>query len=50
MMLKNPVLKDTGQPAKVLSSEDQEALVNLKPDLIVIDSSDRNVDKLAKIA
>ncbi|MBP2620923.1 iron-hydroxamate ABC transporter substrate-binding protein [Streptococcus panodentis] len=47
---KNPVLKDKVKDAKVLMPEDTEAIANLKPDLIVVDASDKNIDALKKIA
>ena len=47
---KNPVLKEKVKNAKVLMPEDLESIAKQKPDLIVVDASDKNIDELKKIA
>ena len=47
---KNPVLKEKVKNAKVLMPEDLESMAKQKPDLIVVDASDKNIDELKKIA
>ena len=47
---KNPVLKKKVKNAKVLMPEDLESIAKQKPDLIVVDASDKNIDELKKIA
>ena len=47
---KNPVLKEKVKNAKVLMPEDVESIAKQKPDLIVVDASDKNIDELKKIA
>lgn len=47
---KNPVLKEKVKNAKVLIPEDLESIAKQKPDLIVVDASDKNIDELKKIA
>ena len=47
---KNPVLKEKVKNAKVLMPEDLEPIAKQKPDLIVVDASDKNIDELKKIA
>ena len=47
---KNPVLKEKVKTAKVLMPEDFESIPKQKPDLIVVDASDKNIDELKKIA
>lgn len=47
---KNPVIKDKVKDAKVLMPEDLESIANQKPDLIVVDASDKNINELKKIA
>ncbi|MBY5033959.1 iron-hydroxamate ABC transporter substrate-binding protein [Streptococcus gallolyticus] len=47
---KNPVLKDLVKDAKEVTSEDLEAVAALEPDLIVVGSTDENIDQLAAIA
>ena len=47
---KNPVLKEKVKNAKVLMPEDLESIAKQKPDLIVVDTSDKNIDELKKIA
>ena len=47
---KNPVLKEKVKSAKVLMPEDLESIAKQKPDLIVVDASDKNIDELKKIA
>lgn len=47
---KNPVLKEKVKNAKVLMPEDLESISKQKPDLIVVDASDKNIDELKKIA
>lgn len=47
---KNPVLKDKLSKATEVSSEDLEAVAALKPDVIVVGSTDENVKQLAAIA
>lgn len=47
---KNPVLKEKVKNAKVLMPEDLESITKQKPDLIVVDASDKNIDELKKIA
>ena len=46
---KNPVLKEKVKNAKVLMPEDLESIAKQKPDLIVVDASDKNIDELKKI-
>ena len=46
----NPVLKEKVKNAKVLMPEDLESIAKQKPDLIVVDASDKNIDELKKIA
>lgn len=45
---KNPVLKEKVKNAKVLMPEDLESIAKQKPDLIVVDASDKNIDELKK--
>ena len=47
---KNPVLKEKVKNAKVLMPEDLESIAKQKPDLIIVDASDKNIDELKKIA
>ena len=47
---KNPVLNEKVKNAKVLMPEDLESIAKQKPDLIVVDASDKNIDELKKIA
>ena len=47
---KNPVHKEKVKNAKVLMPEDLESIAKQKPDLIVVDASDKNIDELKKIA
>ena len=47
---KNPVLQEKVKNAKVLMPEDLESIAKQKPDLIVVDASDKNIDELKKIA
>ena len=47
---KNPVLMEKVKNAKVLMPEDLESIAKQKPDLIVVDASDKNIDELKKIA
>lgn len=47
---KNPVLKEKVKNAKILMPEDLESIAKQKPDLIVVDASDKNIDELKKIA
>ena len=47
---KNPVLKEKVKNAKVLMPEDLESIAKQKPDLIVVDASDKNINELKKIA
>lgn len=47
---KNPVIKDKVKDAKVVMPEDLETIAKQKPDLIVVDASDKNIDELKKIA
>lgn len=47
---KNPVLKEKVKNAKVLMPEDLKSIAKQKPDLIVVDASDKNIDELKKIA
>ncbi len=47
---KNPVLKKKVKNAKVLMPEDLESIAKQKPDLIVVDASDKNINELKKIA
>lgn len=47
---KNPVLKEKVADAKQVAATDLEAIAALKPDLIVLGSTEENIDKLAKIA
>ena len=47
---KNPVLKKKVKNAKLLMPEDLESIAKQKPDLIVVDASDKNIDELKKIA
>lgn len=47
---KNPVLTDKVKNAKEVSSADLEAIAALNPDLIVVGSSEENIDKLKEIA
>ncbi|CRH91454.1 Iron(III)-hydroxamate-binding protein yxeB [Chlamydia trachomatis] len=47
---KNPVLKDKLSKATEVSSEDLEAVAALKPDVIVVGSTDENVKQMAAIA
>ena len=47
---KNPVLKEKVKNAKVLMPEDLESIAKQKPDLIVVDASDKNIDELKTIA
>ena len=49
MMLKTLSSKKS-QNAKVLMPEDLESIAKQKPDLIVVDASDKNIDELKKIA
>ena len=46
---KNPILKEKVKNAKVLMPEDLESIAKQKPDLIVVDASDKNIDELKKI-
>ena len=43
---KNPVLKEKVKNAKVLMPEDLESIAKQKPDLIVVDASDKNIDAI----
>lgn len=47
---KNPVLKEYIKDAKVVSATDLEAITALKPDLIIVGSTEENQDQLAEIA
>ena len=47
---KKPVLKEKVKNAKVLMPEDLESIAKQKPDLIVVDASDKNINELKKIA
>lgn len=47
---KNPVLKQGVSKAKQVSATDLESIVALKPDLIVLGSTEENIGKLSKIA
>lgn len=47
---KNPVLKDKVKDAKEVTAEDLEAIAGLNPDLIVVGSTEKNIDKLKEIA
>ena len=47
---KNPVMKDRAKDAEILLPDDTESISKLKPDLIIVDASDKNIDKLKKIA
>lgn len=47
---KNPVIKDKVKDAKVVMPEDLETIAKQKPDLIVVDASNKNIDELKKIA
>ncbi|EHJ51881.1 ABC transporter substrate-binding protein [Streptococcus macacae] len=47
---KNPVLKDKVKKAKQVTSTDLEAITALKPDLIVVGSTEEKIDQLKKIA
>ena len=47
---KNPVLNEKVKNAKVLMPEGLESIAKQKPDLIVVDASDKNIDELKKIA
>lgn len=47
---KNPVLTEKVKDAKEVSSSDLESIAALEPDLIVVGSTEENIDKLKKIA
>ncbi|MGT2958629.1 ferrichrome ABC transporter substrate-binding protein [Streptococcus bovimastitidis] len=47
---KNPVLKKYIKNAKVVSATDLEAITALKPDLIIVGSTEENQEQLAEIA
>ncbi|HEL0045434.1 TPA: iron-hydroxamate ABC transporter substrate-binding protein [Streptococcus equi subsp. zooepidemicus] len=47
---KNPVLTKSITQAKQVAATDLEAITALKPDLIVVGSTEENIDQLAKIA
>ncbi|WP_067192988.1 iron-hydroxamate ABC transporter substrate-binding protein [Streptococcus sp. DD10] len=47
---KNPVLVDKVKNAKEVASTDLEAITALQPDLIVVGSTEENIDKLKEIA
>lgn len=47
---KNPVLADKVKDAKEVASTDLEAITALQPDLIVVGSTEENIDKLKEIA
>ncbi|AAK78766.1 iron complex transport system substrate-binding protein [Clostridium acetobutylicum] len=46
----NPLYKKYLKNATVVSDEDLEKIIELKPDLIIAGSTDKNLDKLSKIA
>lgn len=46
----NPVVKDKVADAKEVQVTDTEAIANLKPDLIVVGSTEKNIKQLAEIA
>ncbi|EHI69973.1 iron-hydroxamate ABC transporter substrate-binding protein [Streptococcus ictaluri] len=47
---KNPVLKDAVQKAKQVDATDLEAIAALKPDLIIVGSTEENSKQLAEIS
>lgn len=47
---KNPVLADVTADAKEVMPNDLEAIVALEPDLIIVGSTEENIDQLAEIA
>lgn len=47
---KNPILAKTVKKAKQVAATDLEAVTTLKPDLIVVGSTEENIKQLAEIA
>lgn len=46
----NPLFKDKVQGVEVVSTEDLEKIIELNPDLIIVGSTEKNIDKLKEIA
>ncbi|MDG0811424.1 iron-hydroxamate ABC transporter substrate-binding protein [Cohnella rhizosphaerae] len=46
----NPLFKDKVKGIEVVSAEDLEKIIELNPDLIIVGSTEKNIDKLKEIA
>lgn len=46
----NPLFKDKVQGVEIVSAEDLEKIIELNPDLIIVGSTEKNIDKLKEIA